>query len=416
MVPRIRRGILPAAGLLVLGLCTGFSGAEEPSGPEDGRLFRFRHTAGDKYRIVSEVDQTVLVNGQFDRRARILNRIAVDVLSADGEGAELSVEYQTSEKGGAGEEVYQRASQETSRFYRAASGRYTMPRDALVPSIRHIPTFPEEPLQPGDAWTAPAEEVHYLEPTFGLDLTVRIPMKVHYRYAGPEKREGLDLHRIDVAYRIDYQPDLPGAGENLRPVLIQGIFQQRIWWNAEEGRPQFADEEYQLAYKLSSEDIFQFEGTSRGEVFPARDMERRQLAEDIQKSLDDSDLQGARAEARDEGVQITVEDLHFKPDTAILRSEAERNKLQEIADILKQHPDRDIRITGHAARVGSTEYLQELSEKRAAAVAGYFLEQGVREETEMVVQGRGARDPVASNETPEGRRKNRRVEIIILEN
>ena len=53
---------------------------------------------------------------------------------------------------------------------------------------------------------------------------------------------------------------------------------------------------------------------------------------------------------------------------------------------------------------------------RGDLVADYLLEKGVRDPQEIIVEGKGAQEPVASNETPEGMRKNRRVEITILEN
>ena len=81
-----------------------------------------------------------------------------------------------------------------------------------------------------------------------------------------------------------------------------------------------------------------------------------------------------------------------------------------------QYPERDILITGYTALAGTEEGRQRLSEERAAAVGQYLLDLGARSRDHMVYRGMGAKDPIADNSTPEGMRKNRRVEITIMEN
>jgi outer membrane protein OmpA-like peptidoglycan-associated protein len=74
-------------------------------------------------------------------------------------------------------------------------------------------------------------------------------------------------------------------------------------------------------------------------------------------------------------------------------------------------------VGGHAAQAGGTEASrQQLSQERAAAIAAYLIENGVRTPDRVMARGYGAQKPIASNSTEAGRKKNRRVEIIILEN
>ena len=75
----------------------------------------------------------------------------------------------------------------------------------------------------------------------------------------------------------------------------------------------------------------------------------------------------------------------------------------------------DIRIIGFTDNTGKVDYNQTLSEKRAKSVYDYLMMQGVSTDR-MVYEGKGIHDPVASNDTPEGRSLNRRVEIVILAN
>jgi len=84
--------------------------------------------------------------------------------------------------------------------------------------------------------------------------------------------------------------------------------------------------------------------------------------------------------------------------------------LDEVASIIKNNPDLKLEIQGHADIRGTAEYNQKLSEKRAKAVESYFISQGIEAERLNSV-GYGFTRPVASNDTPEGMTKNRRVEM-----
>ena len=82
------------------------------------------------------------------------------------------------------------------------------------------------------------------------------------------------------------------------------------------------------------------------------------------------------------------------------------------AGVLNQYPATYIDIVGFTDSSGTKALNQALSEKRANATAGYLVDHHVKSER-VYVAGRGDNDPVASNETPEGRAKNRRVEITL---
>ncbi len=83
-----------------------------------------------------------------------------------------------------------------------------------------------------------------------------------------------------------------------------------------------------------------------------------------------------------------------------------------LAGLLNQYPATYIDIVGYADASGTKALNQALSEKRANATAGYLVDHRVKSER-IYVAGRGDSDPVASNDTPEGRAKNRRVEIAL---
>ncbi|MEJ5266391.1 MAG: OmpA family protein [Bacteroidales bacterium] len=89
-------------------------------------------------------------------------------------------------------------------------------------------------------------------------------------------------------------------------------------------------------------------------------------------------------------------------------------ELDKLSEILLANPGYKIEIRGHTDNVGTSQYNKTLSIKRAGAVYDYLISKGI-DKSRMKYRGFGDRVPVADNETEEGRRLNRRVEIIIIE-
>lgn len=96
-------------------------------------------------------------------------------------------------------------------------------------------------------------------------------------------------------------------------------------------------------------------------------------------------------------------------------SEASKSALHNFANTLKANPDTYIRIVGHTDNTGGVDLNQTLSEKRAKSVDDYLMQQGVSSDR-MTYEGKGLHDPIATNNTAEGRALNRRVEILIVAN
>lgn len=89
-----------------------------------------------------------------------------------------------------------------------------------------------------------------------------------------------------------------------------------------------------------------------------------------------------------------------------------RQKLDQVAVALKESPDQTIVIEGYTDSVGSDDKNQELSLRRAQSVRDYLISQGIPADRVQAV-GRGEMSPIASNDTPDGRANNRRVEIVV---
>jgi len=89
-----------------------------------------------------------------------------------------------------------------------------------------------------------------------------------------------------------------------------------------------------------------------------------------------------------------------------------REKLAKISGIVMAHPGLTLQIDGHTDSVGSDAMNQQLSERRADSVRDFLIAQGVAGSS-VTAQGFGKTRPVASNDTVEGRQKNRRVELVV---
>lgn len=113
-----------------------------------------------------------------------------------------------------------------------------------------------------------------------------------------------------------------------------------------------------------------------------------------------------------EGTELSIpSQVLFAVDEATLLPEAE-SRLDDIVEVLEFYPDAPVEIVGHTDSDGASDYNQDLSERRAQAVADYVTAAGV-DADRLSVAGLGETDPVATNDTAEGKQQNRRVEILI---
>jgi outer membrane protein OmpA-like peptidoglycan-associated protein len=111
------------------------------------------------------------------------------------------------------------------------------------------------------------------------------------------------------------------------------------------------------------------------------------------------------------GLIVNMSDVLFDTGSYTLKPGA-REKLAKISGIVLAHPGLTLQIEGHTDSVGSDEYNQQLSDRRAGSVQEFLVQQGVAAGSVTAV-GFGKMEPVASNDTAEGRQQNRRVELVV---
>lgn len=125
------------------------------------------------------------------------------------------------------------------------------------------------------------------------------------------------------------------------------------------------------------------------------------------------DVEGVEVRESDEGVVVEFRDVLFDFDRATIRPDGE-TVLGRLSGFLDDRPSWSLRLEGHTDDVGTPAYNRDLSEARVRAVGDFLKARGIGAER-MKLWSFGETRPVASNETPEGRQRNRRVEITLLE-
>ena len=379
----------------------------------------YNYRSGDKYRILSTVNQDIYVDRKLGYKAEIVNRIAMEVTEITGDRARLSAVFQSAEKttpvGGSSRnaqaKLFQWSKDYQSEFLQDKLGYMTIGDQYYMPMVRNVPVFPGKNLMPGETWSAPGTEVHDFRDNYGIEKPYRIPFTANYTYLGERAWKGTNYPAFSVSYRIFLEPD--AAPGKVFPRRILGASDQIVYWDTDHGQAAAYEEHFRTIIYLSDGQTWEYRGRAEAEVVEAPPMNKEEMAKEIAEEI--SNIPDASVRVSDEGIVISLENIQFAPDSALLLA-SEKPKLDKIAEILMKYPDRDILVGGHTALAGTAAGRLQLSQERAGAVADYLLSKRVRSPERIVIRGYGAERPVAANNTEEGMRKNRRVEITILEN
>ena len=148
-------------------------------------------------------------------------------------------------------------------------------------------------------------------------------------------------------------------------------------------------------------------GTAGGLIGNKMDKQAREISQAIP---------GAEVERVGEGIKLTLKEdaIRFDTNKSTLTSLAQAN-LDKLLPVLNEYADTNIQIYGYTDSVGKPAYNLTLSEKRAESVKNYLIAKGLAS-TRFKTTGLGIADPIATNETAEGRSQNRRVEFAIIAN
>jgi outer membrane protein OmpA-like peptidoglycan-associated protein len=255
--------------------------------------------------------------------------------------------------------------------------------------------------------------MHDFSEGFGIQEPYRIPFTANYVFLGHKTWKGKLYPAFSVNYQIDIKPR--AANGRVWPVKITGESDQIVYWDRNMGQPVAYTENFRYIFELSNGRVYEYRGTAEAEIIESERMDKDKIAEEIAEEIRRLNIPEVSVRVVDEGITLSLDNIQFHPDSPVMLP-GEKEKLDKIVDILRRYQERDIMVGGHTARVGSEETSRKLSVERATVVADYLIEKKARPQERVVVRGFGSERPVADNGNEEGRRKNRRVEITILEN
>lgn len=222
-------------------------------------------------------------------------------------------------------------------------------------------------------------------------------------------RAGVAASNVAEARKaLDRADKLAGSGGKVEDIRFESQVATK--------QAQIADEKILAAQ--AQEEIDKGTAERQAVLIESREAEARRrasqakVAEQRANALE-QELAELKAKKTERGMVLTLGDVLFDTALATLKPGAYAT-IDRLASVLKEAPDRKVMIEGHTDSVGSDEYNQGLSERRAMAVQTALLERGVRAD-QVTALGKGENYPVASNDNAAGRQQNRRVEMIFTD-
>jgi outer membrane protein OmpA-like peptidoglycan-associated protein len=170
------------------------------------------------------------------------------------------------------------------------------------------------------------------------------------------------------------------------------------------------------AAKFAQEEVARADATRAQALLATRTQQAQQAQQQAQQSQAEADrlrqeLQNMQARQTERGVVLTLGNVLFETDSAELVPGAAQ-QIDQLATVLRQHPDYTVEIDGFTDSTGSDTYNLGLSQRRAESVRRALALRGINP-SRLTARGHGEASPVASNETNLGRQMNRRVEVLI---
>lgn len=302
-----------------------------------------------------------------------------------------------------------------SMFHISPEGRLTMYKDNGYPSFRSFPAYTLDKVTVGDSWKAQAERS--VDP-MNKGVFTRMPILVAYTFAGAEEYRGKPVYRIKALWQTNYGSGTRDPTGDASLLKAAGGHKADIIILQSTGTPVLVIDNVDETFFWIDGTQVNFKGTITlfTEFPPALDTQKIMLALNrvatVKGGNNAADKNNIVAEEVPAGIRLSIRNIKFAPDSASILPE-ERERLDQIADVLKLAPNSQFLVEGHTASVGKPAGEQTLSEQRARAVALELEKRGVKAAA-FICRGWGGNKPVATNETDTGRAQNRRVEITIL--
>ncbi|MDA3955676.1 OmpA family protein [Oceanispirochaeta sp.] len=376
---------------------------------------------GEKYRVIEKFNLSQYRDGRYQGHVYRENRGIYETSRSGTDLFRISGEvYHLEEKAKDGFKTASAVTgSEETEFSLNAKGTMLVP-GSTYPRLRSFPTFPDRAVSPGDKWEGGLELV--ISSPDSSERAV-LPQYCEYTFLGDDVWKGREVFVIQAQYAVRYHSGQSRDADSFLKAL-SGKHVVSLLIDKE-------TREFLLMKDIMEEDYQYQDGSSLREkgflltFYKGIELlDRPGLTMNVQNSLKDSLNESFKergeslddqvtVETRDEGLALNLKNLHFEPDQALLLPE-DKPLLDTIAEILITIPERTFFVKGHTADIGTMESQILLSQDRARMIVRELSARGI-DADRFLFSGMGGLEPLGDNSTEEGRKLNRRVEIIILE-
>lgn len=303
-------------------------------------------------------------------------------------------------------------------FRLLADGSTTEVPAGPVPVFRGYPSRIPSDIKVGETWRAYG--ALSVDPR-NQGVYNTIPLYIEYTFLGLVEWNGHPVPTAKAKFAVRYRPGKEALGD---PELLrgEGTRDVMIHYDPDTGFPLLMREtvghetwQYKDGSTLVNNGFVLtfWKGAIRYADRAERVVEKEEEVRKVETVLNQEKVPDVAIRQDDRGISLTLENLRFVADQAVLLP-GEDQRIVGIIQILNAVPgDKHLLVVGHTAAVGSVESQDLLSLQRSKHIVDLLVKGGI-DPSRLLYDGRGGRDPVADNNTEEGRAKNRRVEIIIL--
>ncbi|MCB0487865.1 MAG: OmpA family protein [Cyclobacteriaceae bacterium] len=249
------------------------------------------------------------------------------------------------------------------------------------------------------------------------DLFFNIPSTSEYAYYSREVAiDNADVYRVKLPVFMSPEPIVVVKGKLIdaktgEPIAAKIIYEQ-LPEGKEIGIAQSNPETGEYEIHLPGGHLYGVRAEASGHISESQNLDLRNITKDGQVQVQNMQLEPIEVAKIEPDATITLNNIFFDFDQSTLKPES-FPELNRIVTLMGERGTLEVEISGHADATGPAEYNMTLSERRAKSVVRYLTEKGVAE-NRITVSFFGETKPIESNETKEGRRKNRRVEFKIL--
>jgi outer membrane protein OmpA-like peptidoglycan-associated protein len=291
---------------------------------------------------------------------------------------------------------------------KAASVRST------ISYLSGIPTFPRSAVEPGAVWKEKAS-VSYNLTGFGIEAPLVVETEVTYTFVEKTDIDTRSYYHIKADWFPRWIPDAK-LSKSSGLARINGHSSMDLFWDNKSGCPKKTALDEQTQFRFADNTQLLVKRATTQDFMTITDVVRERVVRELKEKIKTQKVENVEVKQTDEGIVLSVENIQFEAESSVL-VDSEKKKLTGIGALLSSLADRKISVVGHAANIAGSDAkeLETLSAARAQAVADFLVQAGFMKKDMIVAKGMGGSVPLASNDTSEGRTKNRRVEIVIMD-